>query len=29
MKVLLTGGAGYMGSHVCNFLIDNGRRLQQ
>jgi len=23
-KILLTGGAGYIGSHVCNLLIDNG-----
>lgn len=27
MKVLLTGGAGYIGSHVCNFLIDNGHEI--
>ena len=24
MNVLLTGGAGYIGSHICNSLIDNG-----
>ena len=23
-KILLTGGAGYIGSHVCNLLLDNG-----
>ena len=23
-NVLLTGGAGYIGSHVANFLIDKG-----
>ena len=22
MRVLITGGAGYIGSHVCNLLID-------
>ena len=27
MNVLLTGGAGYIGSHVCNFLIDNGHEI--
>lgn len=24
MRVLITGGAGYIGSHVCNLLIDRG-----
>ena len=24
MKILLTGGAGYIGSHVSHLLIDNG-----
>ena len=24
MNVLLTGGAGYIGSHICNALIDSG-----
>ena len=24
MRVLITGGAGYIGSHVCNLLIDKG-----
>ena len=24
MKILLTGGAGYIGSHVSHTLIDNG-----
>ena len=23
-NILLTGGAGYIGSHVCNMLIDRG-----
>ena len=24
MKVLLTGGAGYIGSHVCHLFLDEG-----
>ena len=24
MKILLTGGAGYIGSHVCNLFLDKG-----
>ena len=24
MKILITGGAGYIGSHVCHLLIDQG-----
>ena len=24
MNILLTGGAGYIGSHVCNLFLDKG-----
>ena len=24
MRILITGGAGYIGSHVCNLLLDKG-----
>ena len=27
MKVLLTGGAGYIGSHICNTLLDLGYKV--
>jgi len=27
MKVLLTGGAGYIGSHVANNLVDAGHKV--
>ena len=27
MKILLTGGAGYIGSHVSHTLIDNGNEV--
>tara|TARA_Y100000590_G_scaffold42685_1_gene45472 strand:- start:2873 stop:3013 length:141 start_codon:yes stop_codon:yes gene_type:complete len=27
MRVLLTGGAGYIGSQVANLLIDNGHEV--
>ena len=26
-KILLTGGAGYIGSHVCNLLIDKNYKV--
>jgi len=26
-KILVTGGAGYIGSHVCNLLIDQGHEV--
>ena len=27
MNILITGGAGYIGSHVCNLLIDKGNKV--
>jgi len=27
MKILLTGGAGFIGSHLCDFLIEKGNRV--
>ena len=27
MNILLTGGAGYIGSHICNILIDQGYKI--
>ena len=28
LKILLTGGAGYIGSHVAHLLIDNGHSVE-
>ena len=27
MKILLTGGAGFIGSHLCDFLLDKGHEI--
>ena len=28
MRMLVTGGAGYIGSTVCNLLLDNGHQVE-